>query len=421
LVLQLHKTDSKGRQVGNSDKTDKPKDDQVKAEDASVEKIEDVEVVEETDAVDPVELDEPGIDDGEDSLEDEARDPDFDQTAPEEELAVAEVINEPAPEPVAVQKRRGGFVPLVLGGVVAAAVGFGGAVYFGEQLGIGANSDAEIAKITAELTTQAVALTALKDSQTQTATQAGDASAGLETLRAEIDSRIGEVAALSEAVAGFETRLSDIEKRPITEGLSAAAIAAYEREVEDLKELVATQKADAAELKDKADISAKAALARSAVTRVIAALDSGAGYSGALVDLRSASGTEVPVVLADNAETGVLTLGALSEAYPEAARAALAKARVDKVDDAQGSELGNFLKNQLGARSVEAREGSDTDAILSRSEAYLRDGNLAEALAELDGLAEGPKSLMSEWQTLALTRLSAVNAANALSQSLNTN
>jgi hypothetical protein len=91
------------------------------------------------------------------------------------------------------------------------------------------------------------------------------------------------------------------------------------------------------------------------------------------------------------------------------------------VDSQEGSKLGNFLKTQLGARSVEPKAGGDTDAILSRVEAALRAGRLADGLAELDSLAEGPKSVMSDWRMLADTRLAAMQAAEELAQSLNTN
>jgi hypothetical protein len=432
--------------VGNSDKTNKPEDDQVKADDANVDEIEDAEIVDETENETVVAEDEASVvlNDPEAEESDEAADEDADAEtfgeadAADEDVAEdydayadEEVSGEEGfvePMPVAAPERRGGFFPLVLGGAVAAAIGFGGAVYFGEQLGIGAKTEDAIAKVTADLAVQKDALAAVQDKlgmatddAAGAAKDASDAAAQIAGLHADVDGFVAELQTLSDAVAGFETRLNDIKKRPLNEGLGAAAIAAYEREVNDLKDLVAAQKADAAELKDKADLSAKAALARSAATRIVAALDSGAAYEGALVDYRSATGAQVDASLADHAGTGVITLAALLESYPEAARAALAKARVDKVDDAQGSKLGNFLKNQLGARSVEAREGSDTDAVLSRAEAALRDGNLAGALTELDGLADGPKAELAEWRGQAETRLKATLAAEAMAQSLNTN
>jgi len=414
--------------VGNSDKTNKPDDDKTTAEIANSDGIEEAVVEDEavgdvSGTAEPETLKDPesvasdeteGVDDL--SIEDNEVVGGVDEPAVEPGVEETPSVVEPA--------KRGGFVPLVLGGVIAAGLGFGGAVYFGDQLGIGAKSSDAIAKISEELAAQSDTLKALHDRTTQatdaalTASQTAKESAvELEKLRELHDAKLDS---LSEAVAGFETRLSDIEKRPLNEGLGAAAIAAYEREVEDLKTLVAEQKAEAMELKDRADLSAKTALARSATTRIIAALDSGAAFSGAVVDYRSATGEGVAEVLADHAETGVITLVALTEAFPEAARAALAKARSENVDDAQGSKLGNFLKTHLGARSVEAKEGNDTDAILSRAEAALRSGQLAETLAELDALADAPKAVMADWRAQAETRLAAMQAAEAMAQALNT-
>lgn len=348
------------------------------------------------------------------------------------EYEVAEAIDEvdsaetsAAPEPAA---KRGGFVPMVLGGAIAAAIGFGGAVYLGDSLGIGADQAATLEALRADLSTQQEALSALQDGQSTAQNVATAAQAAAEAAQADLtamSARFDEVSAqrdaLSDAITALETRLSDIEKRPLNEGLGAAAIAAYEREVKDLRDLVAAQKAEAAELKDQAALSAKSALARSSITRIVAALESGATYRAAVVDLKSATGQEVAPILETYADEGVPPLTALIESYPEAARAALAQARADKVDADSGNKLSNFFKTQLGARSVEAREGSDTDAILSRTEAALKAGDLAAALGEIETLAEGPKAVMSEWVAQAKIRLDATQAAEDLAQTLNSN
>ena len=308
--------------------------------------------------------------------------------------------------------------------MIAGAIGFGAAFYLGGQMGRGAETEAALATLRQQIAEQTALAASLQSKQSeiaQTASRAQEGLAEIGPLADGLAAQAQRIEALDNRVAAFESRLTDIEKRPLNEGLSAAAIAAYEREVEDLKDLVAAQKAEAADLRDTAQISAQAALARSAVTRIVAALDNGAPYRGAIVDYGSATGKPVPGVLEENADGGVATLPALLDAYPGYARAALALARDEKVDSQEGSKLGNFLKTQLGARSVEPKAGGDTDAILSRVEAALRAGRLADGLAELDTLAEGPKSVMSDWRMLADTRLAAMPAAEELAQSLNTN
>src|SRR5690606_16625940 len=106
-----------------------------------------------------------------------------------------------------------------------------------------------------------------------------------------------------------------------------------------------------------------------ALSRIETAMDSGAGYASAIADLRQL-GITVPEPLIAAAETGVPTQPALEARFPEAARAALAAARSADAGG-EGGGFGAFLKTQLGARSLEPREGTDPDAILSRAEAAL--------------------------------------------------
>lgn len=423
--------------MGNSDKTDKPAEDKIEAEAPKIDEIHDAVIIEdippegvdlpdeETDAgVEddaPVEMDEPSDDSG-----DNVADPDteieeesVEEPAEDVSVPVSNTPTTPVDEP-----RKGGVVPLVIGGVIAGAIGFGVAVYFGDQLGLGANYDEDLASLRQQIGDQDDLIAKLQSNQAkigETANAAHEATLGVAGLNETANALGARVEKVAGQVATLNQRLTDIEKRPLNEGLSAAAIAAYEREVEELKELVAAQKAEAAELKDNAALSAQAALARSAVTRIVAALDSGASYRAAIVDYGSATGKTVPDVLEAHADDGVITMAALLDAYPDHARAALAQARAEKVDEGKGNKLGEFLKSHLGARSVEPKEGTDTDAILSRVEAAMREGRLADGLAELDTLAEGPKSVMAEWRASAEIRLAATTAAEELAQSLNSN
>jgi hypothetical protein len=83
--------------------------------------------------------------------------------------------------------------------------------------------------------------------------------------------------------------------------------------------------------------------------------------------------------------------------------------------------IAGFFQRQLGARSVQPRKGDDPDAILSRAEAALNDGRLDQTLKELAGLPESAREQMQVWINHAATRQSALQAANELAQSLNSN
>jgi hypothetical protein len=158
-----------------------------------------------------------------------------------------------------------------------------------------------------------------------------------------------------------------------------------------------------------AQMTEQQALVRSSITRITIALENGGPFAAELSNL-TAAGIDVPAALTERAAAGVPTLAALREAYPQAARAALAAAR------AGGTEggFGSVLTSLLGARSLEPREGDDPDAILSRSEAALRDGRMNDALAEVERLPEAARMEMTGWREMATERATALAAVEAL-------
>ena len=76
------------------------------------------------------------------------------------------------------------------------------------------------------------------------------------------------------------------------------------------------------------------------------------------------------------------------------------------------------MRNLLSVRSVEPREGTSVDAILSRAEAALSQGRLTDTLAEIESLPEVVRSDFTGWTTLAQTRMNALSAAETLLQSV---
>ena len=105
--------------------------------------------------------------------------------------------------------------------------------------------------------------------------------------------------------------------------------------------------------------------------------------------------------------------------FPDAARAGLAAARAEAAPEDGANHVLNFFRDQVGARSVTPREGSDPDAVLSRAEAALRSGDLAETLAEVDTLSDAAQSAMGDWIARAEARAAAQGAAETLALELN--
>ncbi len=80
--------------------------------------------------------------------------------------------------------------------------------------------------------------------------------------------------------------------------------------------------------------------------------------------------------------------------------------------------MATFLRTQSGVRSLEPREGTDPDAVLSRAEAALHNADIAAALTELQGLPPEGQGAMADWVARANQRMAAAEAAAALAATL---
>ncbi|MGB7242398.1 MAG: hypothetical protein WBC93_09970 [Sulfitobacter sp.] len=312
---------------------------------------------------------------------------------------------------------RSGFWPLVLGGAVAAALGFvagRGDLLDSVLPGAAQNEPVDLSEINgavdqvaSQVADQNIRLTALENSGGATPSQ--DFGAAIETLETTI--------------AELQSRLSDVEQRPAapTDGsASSAELTALQNEIAAQKAEVDALLATAQSAEDEARAAAQQTLARAALARVMAALDSGKPFAAALADLTENSTVDVPENLAALASSGVATLADLQGLFPPASRAALAASRATAAAE-QGGGVLEFLDRQLGARSVTPREGTDPDAVLSRAEAAVGEGRLTDALAEIATLPVDGQAAMSDWLANATAYQNAQNAAETLAQSLTAN
>lgn len=341
------------------------------------------------------------------------------------EESIAEVETVVDDEPV---QKRGIFGPMFLGGVVAAVLGFGASQY-------AQTSGWPFPQDNSELE----ALARLVEVQKSQMDELQDEIAGLQAelskfLVQEDLTTIGDrqsetdssVAGLSDRLDQAVRRLTDIENRPIPEvGATVEAVQTYERELaamrqmfeEELKRIDAAQKQSAAAGKATTE-QANNALERASLARINAAIESGASFEDAIAVLVS-TGISVPDALIATAESGVPTLGELRDEFPEAAREALRASATPDPEAGNISRLGALLKSQLGARSLEPHEGDDADAVLSRAEGALREGDLEVAISELGGLSEPATAHMTAWIERANIRITSVTSVTALNAELN--
>ncbi len=324
------------------------------------------------------------------------------------ETVVEETVVEmtaPVEQNVAPETSSGGFFPLLMGGVVAGAIGYGVATYF--------QPEDETAALTAKIEDQSAAIEAL---QARLNDLPAPDTSGLEAQIADVSSDLGA------QLAGLEDRVAQVERQPNADGtLSETALAAYRAELDELQtkllsaatqagDDLAAARAEAERLEQEALEAAEAAKARAAINRVATAVETGAPFADALADL-----DDVPAALSDAAETGVATNAQLTADFSAVARAALATARAEGAsDDASG--LGGFLRSQFDVRSTTPQDGPGPDAVLSRAEAAVKEGRMADALAEIEALPEVARAEMTDWTAQAQERADVLAAIASLSE-----
>ncbi len=344
-----------------------------------------------------------------------------------------EPASEPETLPVAPQvvkettiERKGGFVPMLLGGVAAAVLGYGVAAYSSQAVWpfAEAGDSGFEDEIRQALTTQDGSLSDLGTRIASLESQEAPTVdlSPIEERLAALEAAGGELTSRLDTLVG---RIDTLERQPMESAVSEEAIAAYERALADLQAEIEAQRAEVEQMAQEAvaaeanaEEKAQLAASRAAMAELSNAIDNGSVYSDALTALAS-NGVDVPEVLAAQADTGVPTQAELIASFPEAARDALSEARKADTEGAEGvGRVATFFANQLGARSVAPREGDDPDAILSRAEAALRSGVLETALSEIATLPEVAQTALSDWQARAQTRLEAKSAADTLVQQL---
>jgi hypothetical protein len=340
--------------------------------------------------------------------------PEVAEQSPEHE---PERAPEPAPEPVPAvaepAEQKSGFMPLLLGGVIAAGLGYAVPTFLLPQ-----DNDALVA-LQGEVATLATSLGTVETSASEAGAQAQAANDAVASLVLPDVAPLQQAAAdLAAQLVGLEARIAGLEARPvgtdsnITEGefanlraLLTEQQAASAALTADMERMAAMQAEGLANAETEALNAARAAQKAAALQVVRTAFDTGEPFEPAVSTL-----TDVPEALAAVAPDGVPTAESLQSEFPDLARGALAVSRAAAAEgDAAGSIMA-FVQKQVGARSVTPREGDDPDAVLSRAEAAVRDADWATALTEIAALPDVAQNMLAEWVGRAETRAAALSA-----------
>ena len=321
----------------------------------------------------------------------------------------------PPPPPAPPARGGAGTGSMIAGGAIAAALGAAVVLTLLPEGWRAPRTDLEARLAALESRPQGLAPGALQA-----------ALAPLDQRLSALESTPAPAPAPAPDLSAVEARLGALETRT-TPNDPADAIAALGQRIDALQADVVQQARSAVETalaQSRAEVQAQAAALtsreqdvaaqqarvarRAAITDLVAAAESGAPAAQALAALGDA-----PAALAPLGD-GLVTLSHLQDSYAPAARAALAAQPVAAQGESLGDRMLGFLRAQTGARSLTPRAGADTDSILSRAEAALRQGDLPGTITELDALTGDPAAAMAAWRAQAETRLAALAALSDL-------
>jgi len=340
----------------------------------------------------------------------------------------AELKDDEAPEPAKADAvKRVALVPLFIGGLTAGAIGFAAALFVTGDFGPFRPDSTATDRLAAENTRLKAELATLEAEFSGHVAQFSELPTGaqLDNLSDRQINTAGLVEAQTAAISDLAGRVADIENRPIPMvGATAEAVATYERELTAMRQMFATELAriesaqqESTSRQVDAAIQSEVAALKLALAGIQSAVESGVAYS-VQVALFSDAGIEVPVILTAQSVAGVVTLAELQQLFPNAARAALDAAFREQADDGTVNKLTAFLRSQLGVRSLGPREGDGADAVLSRAEDALRNGNIDAAILEISALPEASKEKMANWVDIAQIRQAVITELSDFSATL---
>ncbi|MEZ5828024.1 MAG: mitofilin family membrane protein [Hyphomicrobiales bacterium] len=243
--------------------------------------------------------------------------------------------------------------------------------------------------------------------------QIGEAEARLD---AKVDSALADQKAANAAsldkmqkeVAELSAKLKALTEAELGGGAdSGPDIAALDERLNRLESTIP----ELLEAVDDSSENTKAATMAIAFANLRAAVNEGRPYVSELSTLAALSpGAGDLGPLLDYDDTGIPTVPELTRSFKAAKDAALA-APAPSADGSLFDQLFASAESLVKVRRVDAEaEGDGADAVLARAEAQLDDGNLAEAVKEVETLEGSQRAAFADWLDQAHARLDA-NAA----------
>lgn len=260
--------------------------------------------------------------------------------------------------------------------------------------------DQRLARLDSALQGQVAELSDMRDQLTAgTNSEATEqAAAQIDVYQSQLEGLRGELGSVSDAVASLRNRIDEVASTA-------------DRSIQTAQEQVEQIQAESQTALSAAAIEADVALIR-------AAMAAGQPFAEPAARLADDPGVTLPEGLTAASETGAPTLLTLQERFPDAAHDAI---RASIAASGEGGLLARsraFVEAQVATRSLTPQEGDDPDAVLSRMEEDLRNGELSAALSEAEALPSEARAAMQGWLDDAELRAKAASGLAQLQSSL---
>lgn len=210
----------------------------------------------------------------------------------------------------------------------------------------------------------------------------------IDLYEAELEGLRGEVRTLSQSVASLGHRIDEVA------ATADRSIDAAEAKVIEIQESASAQ---VAEIQEETQKSLDAAAIEADIALIRAALASGQPFEEPANRLEAAENVSLPEGLSAAAASGVPTVQMLRDRFPGDAHGAIRASIQAEAGDGFLNRSRAFLESQLATRSLEPQEGEGTDAVLSRMEDSLNNGDLEAALAESAALPSEAAEALGDW------------------------
>lgn len=272
------------------------------------------------------------------------------------------------------------------------------------------------------------------DADGELAASAADTEKDGEEFVAAVDQKVEDLQSSSDVAdsedgdAGAEATEEGATADDSTEATSnsGATEAGSAQDIEEenlaLKEEIESLKADLEKAKENSAASDDA-IAKASQTKAISDLEvaaiSGMSLEGA-VSAAEAQGVAVPENIKSQME-GIPTAIELQDQFGEYATQALRASRQAEAGDRFFAGIRARISAEYIGRSLTPQEGATPDAVLSRAEDNLRNGNLEQSLSEIATLPSEAQSAMEPWVSSANQRLDVLKSIEEMLKSNQTN